>query len=355
MPQDFNTTASVRPGEELDTVKLSAYLRHALPEIHGGLAVEQFPSGHSNLTYLVRIGDQEYVLRRPPFGTKVRTAHDMGREFRVLSKLHKVYAPAPRPILYCEDLEVMGAPFYLMTRLRGLVIRKHLPDFMVDRPDLGRDLSIAVIDNLATLHSLDLEAAGLADFGKPRGYVRRQIEGWSKRWADAQTVSIPDMEELGRWLSDRMPAESGAALIHNDYKLDNILLDPDDVTRITGVLDWEMATVGDPWMDLGTALSYWIGASDPVEFQTVRFSPTTQPGFLSRRQMLDRYQERTGWHVMDPVYYYVYGMFKLAVILQQIYYRYVHGLTKDDRFAGLGEVVRALARQGTGAAGEGKM
>jgi aminoglycoside phosphotransferase (APT) family kinase protein len=245
---------------------------------------------------------------------------------------------------YCEDASVLGAPFYLMERLAGLVIRKALPPSLAESPALCRRLSLALVDNLATLHGLDLEAAGLGGFGKPQGYVRRQIEGWAKRWVDAQTEEVPAMNEAAAWLAATMPAESGAALIHNDYKLDNILLDPADPARITGLLDWEMATVGDPLMDLGTALSYWVEASDPPAFQQLRVSPTIAPGFITRQEYVDRYSERTGRAVEQPVYYYVYGLFKLAVILQQIYFRYAKGYTRDERFAGLGDVAKGLGQ-----------
>jgi aminoglycoside phosphotransferase (APT) family kinase protein len=301
------------------------------------------------------VGGKEYVLRRPPFGTQVNSAHDMGREYRVLSKLHAVYPPAPRPAVYCDDLAVLGAPFYLMERLAGTVIRGELPDALAESPGACRRLSLALVDNLATLHSLDLEAAGLSGFGKPQGYVRRQIEGWTKRWTDAQTEDVPSMNEAAAWLAQQMPAESGAALIHNDYKLDNILLDANDPTRITGLLDWEMATVGDPLMDLGTALSYWIEAADPISFQQLRHSPTTAPGFITRGEFVERYRERTGRAVNNPVYYYVYGLFKLAVILQQIFYRYAHGYTKDERFAPLGEVAKGLGRQACEAMARGRI
>lgn len=339
--RDNNPAAPPRAGEELDAARLGEWLGEAV-------TVEQFPAGHSNLTYLVRTvaAGKEYVLRRPPFGTQVKGAHDMGREFRVLSGLHTIYAPAPRPYRYCDDLAVLGAPFYLMERLPGVVIRKQLPPNLAASAELCRRVSFALVDNLAALHALDLDAAGLADFGKPAGYVRRQIEGWTRRWQDAQTEEVAAMDEAGRWLAARMPADSGqAALIHNDYKLDNILLDPVEPTRITGLLDWEMATVGDPLMDLGTALSYWIEAADPPAFRDLRFSPTTAPGFITRSEYLARYEEASGRAVAEPVYYYVYGIFKLAVILQQIYYRYAHGHTRDERFARLGEVAKGLGRQ----------
>ncbi len=256
------------------------------------------------------------MLRRPPFATQVKSAHDMGREYRVLSQLHTVYRLAPRPTAYCEDPAVLGAPFYLMERLPGVVIRKNLPEALASSPESCRRLSLAKVDNLATLHRVDLGAAGLAAFGKPQGYVRRQIEAWSKRWTDAQTEDVPALNDAARWLAERMPDQSGVALIHNDYKLDNILVDPTDPARLTGLLDWEMGTAGDPLLDLGTALGYWIEAGDPPEFQPLRMSPTTAPGFITRRESLEQYSEKSRRAVADPVYYYVYGLFKLAVILQ---------------------------------------
>lgn len=346
MSVDRNPTAPPRAGEEIPVERLAGYLRQHLPgAATGAVTVEQFPSGHSNLTYLVRAAGEEFVLRRPPFGTRVKGAHDMGREFRVLSRLHVVYPPAPKPVLYCEDPDVLGAPFYLMQRLRGLVVRRELVPPLAGSPDACRALSQAMVDNLARLHAVDPEAAGLRDLGKPEGYVRRQVEGWTRRWEDAKTREIPAMDTAARWLAVRMPAESGAAIIHNDYKLDNLLLDPENPSRITGVLDWEMATLGDPLMDLGTSLSYWSEVGDSPEFLACAISPTANPGFFTRQEVVDRYAEISGRAVPHPDYYYVYGLFKLAVILEQIYFRFVRGLTNDRRFAQFEVTVPELARQ----------
>jgi aminoglycoside phosphotransferase (APT) family kinase protein len=337
-------TEPPRPGEEVDGERLAAWMRDAGLDA-AGLSIEQFPSGHSNLTYLVRAGGAEIVLRRPPHGSRVKSAHDMGREHRVLTALHPVFPPAPRPIAWCDDPSILGAPFYLMERRCGVVIRNTLPAALTARPETVRRLSFAVVDNLARLHAIDPRDAGLDGFGKPAGYVRRQIEGWSRRWLDARTSAVAEMDTVARWLDAHMPAESGAAVIHNDYKLDNLMLDPDDPARISAVLDWEMSTVGDPLMDLGTSLAYWVEPGDLPELVAQRFVPTAAPGFPSRDEFVARYFATSGRAPTGVLFYYVYGLFKLAVILQQIYRRWLEGLTLDARFGGLGAMVEALARQ----------
>ncbi len=333
----------VRAGEQLDSARLQAYLASHLPGAEGPLAVEQFPHGHSNLTYLIRLGDQEWVLRRPPFGNRVKTAHDMGREYRILSRLCRVYVPAPAPALYCEDESVLGAPFYLMERRKGVILRGTPPPDRPIPPELVRRLCETLVDNIALLHGLDYHAAGLDDLGKPQGYVDRQVAGWIKRYQDARTDDMPDVERTAAWLAGNRPAESaGATLIHNDFKFDNLVLDPNDLTRIVAVLDWEMATIGDPLMDLGTTLAYWTEASDPEPLHQFIVGPTTQPGSLSRRELVERYGQTTGRDVSNMLFCYVCGLFKVAVIAQQIYARYVRGLTQDPRFAGFNQVVAAL-------------
>ena len=340
----LDSSAAVRPGEELDLTRLEPYLRNQFPRESGPLIVEQFPQGHSNLTYLVRLGDRELALRRPPFGSRVKTAHDMGREYRVLSKLHKAYSPAPRPFFYCEDESVLGAPFYAMERVRGVILRKHLPPGLEIQPETARRMSESFIDNLTQLHGLDFEAVGLGDLGKPEGFVARQISGWIKRYGRSRTHQLEGVEEISLWLTEKMPPEAGSALIHNDYKYDNVVLDAGDLTRIIGVLDWEMCTLGDPLMDLGTALNYWVNADDPDELQQIRFGLTTLPGTLSRSQLAERYAEKSGQDISDLAYYYAFGLFKTAVICQQIYYRYHHGLTRDERFPAFLDATRVLMR-----------
>jgi aminoglycoside phosphotransferase (APT) family kinase protein len=337
----LDSTAPVRTGEELDLARLEPYLRGYFPELNGSLIVRQFPSGHSNLTYSVTLGEKEMVLRRPPFGSKVKAAHDMGREFRVLEKLHSSY-PAPKPLLYCPDDSILGAPFYIMERVRGIVLRRELPAGISITPAISGRLSESFIDNLAALHRLDYTALGLADLGKPQGYMERQVKGWTERYYGSKTHDLPQVEEISAWLKAHMPAQSGAALIHNDYKYDNMLLDAGDLTRIVAVLDWEMCTLGDPLSDLGTALGYWVQANDPADVLPARWGPTSLPGSFTRQQLLERYQAKTGFDVSNIVFYYVFALFKTAVIIQQIYYRFHHGMTKDARFASMGEVAKML-------------
>jgi len=332
---------AVRNGEELDVQKLAAFLDKELGVgATGALAVEQFPGGHSNLTYLVRHGDQEYVLRRPPFGSKVKSAHDMGREVAVLSKLAPVYDRAPKVIAYESTGDVLGAPFYLMERRRGVILRKDAPS---DAATIERICNL-LVDALVDLHAVDYAAAGLADFGKPIGYVERQVKGWVERYTNSQTDDIAAMASVGAWLATNMPVDGPPALIHNDFKFDNVIFDP-ALEKITGVLDWEMATIGDPLMDLGTALSYWAQADDGGVFQSGLFGITTKPGMPPRTQIAARYFERSGRRTEHLVFYYAFGLYKTAVILQQIYYRFAKGLTTDQRFAPFIMIVRAMADQ----------
>jgi aminoglycoside phosphotransferase (APT) family kinase protein len=345
----------VRPGEELDVGKLQAYLSAKLPDLVGPITVEQFPAGHSNLTYLLRVGERELVLRRPPFGAKIKTAHDMGREYRILKHLVEVYPRVPRPLLYCEDESVMGAPFYVMERLKGVILRAMVPRGLELSPTLMGSLSENFVKNLVDIHRVDPQEAGLGDLGHPEGYVRRQIEGWTRRYRKARTDDVPDVERAAAWLAENMPPEVGASLIHNDYKYDNLVLDPDDLSHIIGVLDWEMATVGDPLMDLGTTLGYWVDPDDPDEMLTMPFGLTTLPGNFNRRELAQRYAELSGHDLANILFYYVYGLFKVIVIVQQIYARYKAGLTQDERFAMLIYVVQVLGKTASLAIEKGRI
>ena len=335
-------SSPVRHGEELPNERLLEYLTAHLPDLKAPLTVKQFPAGFSNLTYLLHAGDRELVLRRPPIGAKIKTAHDMGREYRILSHLHPVYAKVPRPLLFCEDTQILGAPFYVMERVKGIILRAQPPPGMELSAEVMRGLSQTFVENLAEIHEVDYEAAGLGDLGSPQGYVQRQVEGWTKRYYNARTDDFPAIDQLAGWLAQHLPADSSrAALIHNDYKYDNLVLAPGDLSRVVAVLDWEMATVGDPLMDFGTSLGYWVETTDPDEWQRHGFGLTNLPGSFTRVELLDHYSKRTGRRIDDPVFYFAYGLLKIAVIVQQIYFRYQKGLTRDPRFAGLIELVKA--------------
>ena len=353
-----DATRPVRPGEEIDAAPLAVWLEDRLPGVEGPIAIEQFPGGHSNLTYLLRFGERELVLRRPPFGSKVKTAHDMGREFRVLSRLYSLYPKAPRALVHCDDQSVIGAPFYIMERMRGLILRQQKPPAGIDlNPQRMRAISEAAVDGLAELHAVDYRAAGLEDLGHPLGYVARQVEGWSERWRRSRTDDVPDLDRAAAWLADHQPPEFAgqSALLHNDYKYDNLVLHPTELERIIAVLDWEMATVGDPLMDLGTSLGYWMDPDDAPALRLLPAGPTTLPGNLRRAEVVERYAAITGRDVSSILFYYVYGLFKIAVIAQQIYFRYQQGLTKDERFAALIGAVRILGQTAAQAIDKGRI
>jgi aminoglycoside phosphotransferase (APT) family kinase protein len=336
--------ASIRPGEELDVARLEPYLRRQFPHDSGALMIRQFPSGHSNLTYSLSLGARELVLRRPPFGSKVKSAHDMSREYRVLSKLHSAYAPAPEVLLYCDDESVIGAPFYVMNPIHGVILRRHVPPGLDLPAEKARRLSESFVDNLIRLHGVDYAAVGLSDLGKPEGYLERQVRGWTERYYGSKTHDYPEVEKITAWMQQHRPSTSGVSLIHNDYKYDNVVLDSNDITTILGVLDWEMCTIGDPLTDLGTTLAYWIDAADTEELQNNRWGPTNVPGSLTRAEIVHTYAQKTGADPSQIAFYLAFARFKLAVIVQQIYYRYHQGLTKDERFASMPDTVRMLLR-----------
>ena len=333
---------SIRAGEELHLPRLEAYLHRQFPGQTGELSVSQYPSGHSNLTYAVRLGEREFVLRRPPFGSKVKSAHDMGREFRVLSKLHAAYPPAPEVLDFCEDLEVLGAPFYLMQPIHGVILRARMSEGMAFPPATARGLSEAFVDNLVRLHAVDYTSAGLADLGKPEGYLERQVRGWTERYHGSKTHDLPEVEHVTAWMQANLPATRYVSLLHNDYKYDNVILQRDNLTRIIGLLDWEMCTIGDSLADLGTALAYWVNETDPPEVKVQTWGPTAYPGSFSRAQVVARYAQQTGRDTSAMPFYLTFARFKLAVIIQQIYYRFHHGLTQDQRFATMHVAIHAL-------------
>jgi aminoglycoside phosphotransferase (APT) family kinase protein len=342
-PRMAHDTAPIREGEQIDADILRAFLREKLPDAGPLLAIEQFPGGHSNLTYLLRCERGEYVLRRPPFGPVPPKAHDMAREYRILDAVGPHFRGAPGVYLLCEDRSVLGAPFYLMERRRGVILRRQAAPEFLALADYAGCASQAFIDCLAELHAIDIRRAGLDSLGRPDGFLERQVRGWTERWERAKTTDLPQMQRLSAWLAEHRPPSPPPTLVHNDFKLDNVMLDAQDPGRVVAVLDWEMATVGDPLVDLGIVLCYWPEPGDPRVRREAISPLTTGPGWFSRRQLLERYQSRSGLDLSAIPYYEVFGVFKLAVVLQQIYYRYFIGQTRDERFRDFDARVRGLA------------
>jgi aminoglycoside phosphotransferase (APT) family kinase protein len=346
MPSDAASTTSndaafvdgarnVRAGEELNADTLIPWLKEHVGSGED-LEVEQFGGGHSNLTYLLRWGGKELVLRRPPVGSKVKSAHDMAREWKVMSALHPHWPKVPTPVAFCDDEGVLGCDFYVTERQQGLILRKNPPEGL----DLGearmRAMSEALVDTLVDLHTLDPVAVGLGDLGRPEGFVQRQVEGWTKRYHGSKTDDVPVVDKVSAWLHGHLPTSPAPTLIHNDYKFDNVMFAPDEEATITCVFDWEMSTVGDPLMDLGTVLCYWVEQDDPPPLQQARMVPTHLPGCLTRRQVAERYADKSGRNLDELVFYTAFGLFKTAVVCQQIYFRFTQGLTQDPRFAAMG-------------------
>jgi aminoglycoside phosphotransferase (APT) family kinase protein len=343
-------TREVRPTEQLDWTALAKYLRWNLPsqlkglDLAADLEVSQFPGGHSNLTYLARMGGAELVIRRPPLGPVPPKAHDMAREYRWLAALNPVFPLAPRPYLLCEDTSVIGSVFYVMERRRGIVVRHEEPLPLADHPAQRRRVSEALIDTLANLHAVDVSSPPLADMGKPEGFVERQVRGWTDRWQRSKTSEIPEMESLAAWLLERLPPNpERPSVVHGDFKLDNVLLDPLDLGHIVAVFDWEMSALGDPLVDLGILLAYWAPTAPPSQKDALT-TVTHREGYLTREQLIERYALRSGRDVSAIGFYETFALFKIAVVIQQIYFRYVRGQTDDPRFANFGERVEYLAR-----------
>jgi aminoglycoside phosphotransferase (APT) family kinase protein len=347
-----NDARAVRAGEQLDWGRLVAWLREhlagaAIPgiDLTRDPDVAQFPGGHSNLTYLIRFGDVEVVVRRPPLGPVAPTAHDMAREFRWLSAMHGVFPLAPRPYALCEDPSVIGAVFYAMERRRGLVVRAEEPPELADNPAARRAVSGALIETLADLHAIDVQDSGLSGLGKPARFVERQVRGWTERWHRSQTTARPDMDALAEWLRDHLPGDPAVpSVVHGDFKLDNVMLDVNDVGRMVAVLDWEMSALGDPLVDLGILVAYWLPTAPPLQRDALT-TVTHRPGYFTRDELLERYAARSGRDLSRIRFYQIFAIFKIAVVIQQIYFRYVQGQTTDARFASFDERVAYLAHQ----------
>ncbi len=356
MPEPLDQPTPVRPESSFDLAALATWLRDRVTGLDGSPELLQFGRGFSNLTYLVRFPTRELVVRRAPPGINIKSAHDMGREFRILGALAPAWSKAPRPIAHCDDASVIGTPFYVMERVRGVILRTEdeVEGLVLDEPAMHR-ASASMCDTLAEIHQLDWRSVGLGDLGKPAGYVERQVRGWADRYRKARTDDVPTVERLGAWLEANRPAESGATLVHNDFKYDNVVLAP-DLSGVTAVLDWEMATIGDPLMDLGTALGYWIEPGDrPMLQGRSVFGPTNRPGNLTRLQFVERWSRATGRDASNVVFYYAFALFKLAVISQQLYKRYVDGLTTEERYGHMLASVRSVTASALVAVDKGRI
>lgn len=337
---------SVREEDQLDVARVDAYLKQHIDGLQGAPTISQFPGGASNLTYLVSYGERELVLRRPPAGVKAKSAHDVMREARVMSALKPHYPRVPAILAISENAEQLGYDFYVMERLRGVILRRDLPDDLGLDASGARQLCRSFIDRLVELHQVDASAPELAALGKGEGYIARQISGWTERWRKALNDDTDACEDVLEWLAEKQPArETAICVIHNDYRLDNVVLDPERPLDIIGVLDWELSTLGDPLMDLGGSLGYWIQADDDAMFQSFRRQPSHAPGMMTRRELVDYYGERTGWNVDNFAYYEVFGLFRVMVIIQQIYRRFVLGQTTNPQFAGFGHAVAYMGKR----------
>ena len=338
-------TIAIRAGETFDFSLVERYLRAHIPECqdeHGTLQVRQFPAGASNLTYLLQLGGWEGVLRRPPFGPVPPKAHDMQREASLLEHISPLFPLAPRPYAFCDDLSIMNVPFYVMERRKGFVLNNRFPADTSPSPELCRQISLTVVETLVQIHAIDWQNSGLSAFGHPEGFLERQVKSWIERYFRSQTDTIPQVEPLTRWLSEHIPSSPTATLIHNDFKLNNMLLATDNLTKPVAVLDWEMTTIGDPLFDLAISLSYWVTSDDPQTLQNILPSVTPLPGFIHRQEFMDLYAQKSGRDLSSMNFYMTFAYFKLAVIVQQIYARWQRGQTQDERFATFGTHVYSL-------------
>lgn len=338
-----NPTIAVREGEALDWDYLENYLADHIKGLEGPLEVTQYPSGNSNLTYALHFANKDLVMRRPPFGSKPKSGHSMHREYRVMNSLKPVYPAVPETYHYTDDDSVIGAEFYVMDKVPGQLILDHIPEEWQFGEAETRKLCLAIWDQLIALHQVDYKAAGLEDFGRPEGYVERQITGWNQRFQNSRTPDVDSFEDVQQWLSDKRPSkESAHCIVHGDFRIDNVILDSVDHFKVNAVLDWEISALGDPLMDLGNALAYWVQNDDPEEIQEMVTQPSNAPGMLTRSEILAYYAEQTGANVDDFDFYLIYGYFRNAVIMQQIYHRFYHGQTKDPRFGTFREAVMTL-------------
>ncbi len=323
----------VRQGEELPVEAVDAWLRQQIADLSLGLPeVTQYSGGASNWTYRLKYESHDLILRRPPVGTKAKSAHDMSREFRVQSALKSVYPQVPAMVGLCKDESVIGSDFYVMYRVNGVIPRRDFPPGVVLSPEQARKLCFNFFDKMIELHRVDVTAAGLESLGKGDGYAKRQIAGWNDRYEKAKTWNVLSFRDVRDWLSANVPNDTGTCVIHNDWRMDNVVLSASDPTQVIGVLDWEMATLGDPLMDFGNTMAYWIKEDDPYFFRMLRRQPSHLPGMPSRQEVIDYYLQKMNLSAENWTFYEVYGLFRLGVILQQIYYRYHHGQTRNKAF-----------------------
>ena len=344
MPGNQQTdTIPVRADEHFDEERLAAYLEGKLPGATHPPSVRQFGGGVANLTYLLDYGSHQYVLRRPPLGPVAKSAHDMGREYKVLSVLHQAFPFAPQAFLYCDDPTIIDADFFVMERRQGVVVRKSMPQEFSSMSDASRQMSAALVDALAEFHAVDYQNIGLNNLGEPDGFITRQIEGWNKRWHAAKTEDVSEMDSVYQWLKSNQPTTSAHSLVHNDYKLDNIMFDLSDPRKVVAIFDWDMCTLGDPLNDLGALLSYWSDPTDPPYLQSLSMMPTNA-GFMTRGELVDRYALKSGRSVHDINFYHALGLFRVTVILAQIYIRYHRGQTQDKRFSTFGPMIPLMAK-----------
>ncbi|MCW2807079.1 MAG: aminoglycoside phosphotransferase [Marmoricola sp.] len=342
--EQVDGASEVREEDSFDVEAVREWLKGQGTDLSGEVEVRQFGGGASNLTYSLRDGTHDLILRRPPSGQKARGAHDMAREYRIQDGLAEVFPLVPEMVALCEDESVIGAEFYLMQRVPGIIPRRDFPPGVSLDEAQTRALCTNALDVLIDLHRIDVDSTSLASMNKGEGYVERQVSGWSRRFRNAHTEDVGDFETVMAWLAEHQPDDVASCLIHNDFRFDNLVLDAEDPTRPVGVLDWEMATVGDPLMDLGGTLAYWVRDDDDEFFRMFRRQPTNLPGMLSRDEVVDYYCERMGFSLTPEQwrFYEVYGLFRLGVIAQQIYYRYFHGQTSNEAYAIFGPAARHL-------------
>lgn len=332
MASSLDVAKPQRKGEELDLKRLLPWLEEALPKLTGTPTITQFSGGASNWTYHLQFPNQDLILRRAPLGKKAKGAHDMVREYELQKSLKPHYPYVPKMWAVCADESVLGSTFYVMERLEGLILRKNLPRDILWNQEQVETLCYSFWDKLIELHQVDYQKQGLTQLGKGAGYVERQIHGWNKRYANAVTWNVPSGKKVMRWLEAHIPKEENLCVIHNDFRLDNVVLSPDNPADILGVLDWEMAAIGDPLMDLGNSLAYWVEPTDNFFIKGMRLQPSHLSGMLSREQIITYYTQQRGMAVDDFRFYHVYGLFRLAGIVQQIYYRYAKGYTQNNAF-----------------------